>query len=122
MDNNGVNPNIAGPGEAIADIYALMRLDTSCIGRGFFINQTCDGYGDTCDGTPQTGCTGVRDIDYMNHRCDAPHTISWILNGFTDASAPTRAAPRPARRWDRSVRATAKPTARAWSRRKRSST
>ncbi len=84
MDNNGVNPNIAGPGEAIADIYALLRLDTSCVGRGFFINQTCDGYGDVCDGTPQTGCTGVRDIDFMNHRCDAPHTISWILNGFTD--------------------------------------
>jgi hypothetical protein len=84
MDNNGTNPNIAGPGEAIADIYAALRLNTSCVGRGFFLNETCGGYGDACDGTPQNGCTGVRDIDYINHRCDAPHTISWILNGFTD--------------------------------------
>jgi hypothetical protein len=84
MDNNGVNPNIAGPGEAIADIYAALRLNTSCIGRGFFIDEVCDGYGDACDGTPADGCTGVRDINYENHRCDAPHTVSWILNGFTD--------------------------------------
>ncbi len=84
MDNNGTNPDIAGPGESIADIYAALRLNTSCIARGFFINNTCGGYGDACDGTPTTGCTGVRDIDYLNHRCDAPHTISWILDGFTD--------------------------------------
>ena len=83
MDNNGVNPNIAGPGEAIADIYAGLRLNTSCIGRGFFTDDTCGGYGDACDGTPADGCTGVRDIDYLNHRCNQPHTISWILNGFT---------------------------------------
>ena len=84
MDNNGVNPNIADPGEAIADIYAALRLNTSCIGRGFFTEQTCTGWGDACDGTPSTGCTGVRDIDYLHHRCDQPHTISWILNGFTE--------------------------------------
>ena len=84
MDNNGTNPSIAGPGEAIADIYAALRLHTSCIGRGFFINDTCGGYGDACDGTPADGCTGVRDIDYINHRCDAPHTITWILSGFPD--------------------------------------
>ena len=84
MDNNGTNPSIAGPGEAIADIYAALRLNTSCIGRGFFLDDTCGGYGDACDGTPSDGCTGVRDIDYINHRCDAPHTISWILSGFTD--------------------------------------
>ncbi len=84
MDDNGVNPSIAGPGEAIADIYAMMRLNTSCIGRGFHTDGPCGGYGDACDGTLQTGCTGVRDIDYDKHRCDAPHTISWILNGFTD--------------------------------------
>ncbi len=84
MDNNGTNPNIAGPGESIADIYAALRLNTSCIARGFFVDATCSGYGDACDGTPATGCTGIRDIDYLNHRCDAPHTISWLLNGFTD--------------------------------------
>ena len=85
MDNNGVNPNIAAPGEAIADIHAVIRLNTSCIGRGFRANQVCGGYGDACDGTPATGCTGVRDVNFENHRCDAPHTISWITSGFTTA-------------------------------------
>ncbi len=85
MDNNGVNPNIASPGESIADIYAAVRLNTSCIGRGFFTNTTCSGYGDECDGTPADGCTGVRDINYTNHRCDQPHTISWITGGFSNA-------------------------------------
>jgi hypothetical protein len=83
MDNNGVNPSITTPGEAIADIHAIIRLNTSCIGRGFRINQVCGGYGDSCDGSPATGCTGVRDVDYINHRCNQPHTISWILSGFT---------------------------------------
>ena len=83
MDNNGVNPNIALPGEAIADIHAVIRLNTSCIGRGFAMNSVCSGYGDQCDGTPATGCTGVRDVDYVNHRCNQPHTISWIQSGFT---------------------------------------
>jgi len=83
LDNNGVNPNIANPGEAIADTYAMLRINQSCMGRGFFTEQTCGGYGDACNGTPTTGCTGVRDLDYANHRCDQPHTISWIQNGFT---------------------------------------
>jgi S-layer homology domain len=87
MDNNGVDPSIANPGEAIADIYAAVRLNTSCIGRGFFLNQTCGGYGDACDGTPNDGssCTGVRDINYINHRCDQPHTVTWVQDGFTSA-------------------------------------
>jgi hypothetical protein len=86
IDNNGVDPGIATPGEAIADMYAALRLNTSCIGRGFFMNDTCGGYGDACAGTPDDGssCTGVRDINYAHHRCDQPHTISWIQNGFTD--------------------------------------
>ena len=58
MDDNGTNPNIAGPGEAIADIYAALRLNTSCIGRGFFLDETCGGYGDACDGTPANGLHG----------------------------------------------------------------
>src|SRR5262249_21398359 len=34
------------------------------------------------------GCTGVRDVDFMNHRCNLPHTITWILNGFTTGQCP----------------------------------
>jgi hypothetical protein len=94
MDNNGVNPNISGPGEAIADIHAMMRLNTSCTGRGFFKNQVCGGYGDGCIGTPATGCTGVRDLDFAQHRCNSPHTITWATTGFTSAQCGgTGAAP-----------------------------
>jgi hypothetical protein len=85
MDDFGTVPGISSPGEAIADIHAAMRLGQSCVGRGFFINQTCGGYGDPCDGTPANGCTGVRDIEFMNHRCNQPHTITWAQNGFTSA-------------------------------------
>jgi hypothetical protein len=88
MDNNGVNNTISSPGEAIADIHAMMRLNQSCTGRGFFKTGVCSGYGDACDGTIATGCTGVRDLDFMNHRCDLPHTITWALSGFTVAQCP----------------------------------
>jgi hypothetical protein len=86
LDNNGVNPNISNPGESIADIYAMLRLDVSCIGRGFLTTDMCGGYGDGCIGTPETGgCTGVRDVDFAQHRCDLPHTVTWVQNGFTSA-------------------------------------
>ena len=62
IDNNQGNTSISSPGEAIADIYALLRLDTSCIGRGFNIGVNCDGYGDGC-----TQCTGVREVDFARH-------------------------------------------------------
>jgi hypothetical protein len=96
MDNNGVNATISSPGEAIADIHAFLRLNNSCTGRGFFLNEVCSGYGDECDGTPTTGCTGVRDLDFMNHRCDLPHTIDWVRSGFTTAQCPGGAPACPA--------------------------
>ncbi|MEP6993213.1 MAG: hypothetical protein ABI968_01735, partial [Acidobacteriota bacterium] len=95
LDNNGVNPNISSPGESIADITAMMRLNTSCMGRGFFTTAVCGGYGDACDGTPLTGCTGVRDLDYLNHRCNLPHTVTWATSGFTGAQCPSGAPPCP---------------------------
>ena len=78
LDNNGVNPNIAQPQEAIADITAVMRIDTSCMGRGFFKTHVCTGYGDPCVGTVATGCTGVRDLDFAQHVSGLPHGITWI--------------------------------------------
>jgi len=88
LDNNGVNPNIASPGENIADTDAILRLDTSCAGRGFFKNQVCGGYGDPCIGTPATGCTGVRDLDFANHVSGLPHGISWILSNCGGGGGP----------------------------------
>jgi hypothetical protein len=87
LDDNNTNPDVSSPGEAVADISALTRLDESCIGRGFFISNVCGGYGDACVGTPATGCTGVRDVNFANHRCDLPHTITWILSGFASGCA-----------------------------------
>jgi hypothetical protein len=94
MDANGTAGGVSNPGEGIADIHGFLRLSDSCIGRGFWINQTCGGYGDACDGTPATGCTGIRDIDFMGRRCNAPHTVTYITQGFTSAQCGgTGAAP-----------------------------
>jgi trimeric autotransporter adhesin len=72
MDDNDANGNIAGPsGEGIADIYAAIRLNTSCIGRNFR-TTVCTGFGDPCD-----TCTGVRDIDYLARQSNLPHTYTW---------------------------------------------
>ena len=73
MDDNDVQGSIANPGEGIADIYASLRLSTSCIGRSFFQTGTCGGYGDTC-----LSCTGIRDIDWNKRASQTPHDIAWI--------------------------------------------
>jgi hypothetical protein len=79
-DDNNTNGTISSPGEAIADIVGILRLNNSCVGRGFFLNQVCGGYGDPCDGNPATGCTGVRDADFEKHVSNLPHGITWILS------------------------------------------
>ncbi len=76
MDNNDAVPSISNPGEGIADLYAALRLSTSCIGRGFHNNGSlCGGYGDPC--TEASGCTGIRDIDWANHQSGLPHDVDW---------------------------------------------
>ena len=72
LDNNSGNTTVSSPGEAIADIYALLRLDTSCIGRGFLIGANCDGYGDAC-----TSCSGVREVNFARHASGNPHTLAF---------------------------------------------
>jgi hypothetical protein len=88
LDNNGLNPSIAGGQEAVADMAAILRLQDSCAGRGFFKSGLCSGYGDACVGT----CSGVRDLDFAKHRCNLPHTITWLTNGFPTPQC-TPAAP-----------------------------
>ncbi len=73
MDNFDAVPTISSPGEGIADIYAALRLNTSCIGRNFRLGTNCPGYGDAC-----TSCDGVRDIDWANRVSGLPHTITGI--------------------------------------------
>lgn len=87
MDDNDVNGQIIsstnGGGEGIADIYGSLRLDTSCVGRGFcqgtgicFAGTLCNGYGDPC--TAASGCSGIRDIDFANKTSGLPHDLSWM--------------------------------------------
>ncbi|MCB1057245.1 MAG: hypothetical protein KDD11_17220, partial [Acidobacteria bacterium] len=82
MDNNGVNPNIANPGEGIADVFASLRLNTSCIGRNFRATN-CTGFGDPC-----TSCTGVREIDFAKRASGNPHGIAFIDANCGSGPAP----------------------------------
>lgn len=76
------NPGISNPGEGIADIYASLRLNASCIGHNFRPGFGCGGYGDPCvdpDGAgPEPVCSGVRDIDWANRASGNPHDIAFI--------------------------------------------
>jgi subtilisin-like proprotein convertase family protein len=48
------------PGEAYADITALVTFRDSCVGRGLYADgSTCAGEGDTCQ-----VCTGLREFDW----------------------------------------------------------
>ncbi len=76
MDDNDNVPTVSFPGEGIADLFAGLRLNRSCVGRGFFANgQLCSGYGDPC--TPASGCTGIRDLDFANRQSGQPHDVTW---------------------------------------------
>ncbi|CAM2070512.1 Fibronectin type-III domain-containing protein [Sulfidibacter corallicola] len=71
MDGADATPGISTPGEGIADLFAAIRLNTSCIGRNFrTIN--CSGFGDPC-----LDCTGVRDIDWGKRQSNSPHNVTW---------------------------------------------
>ena len=72
MDGADANPGISNPGEGIADIYAALRLNASCMGRNFRTTN-CTGFGDAC-----TDCTGVRDIDWAKRVSGQPHGIAFI--------------------------------------------
>src|SRR4030095_9084402 len=74
MDNFGTNPNIANPAEGIADVHAMLRLQNSCVGRGFLKGAQCGGYGNPC-----TDCTGVRDIDWAKRQSGQPQDLDWSL-------------------------------------------
>ena len=81
MDDNDLVPGISRPsGEGIADIYAALYDGVSCIGRGGFEDKLCSLRGDSCK-----TCTGVRDIDYMQHVSQKPHTASWAKNNCGDS-------------------------------------
>jgi len=86
IDDNDVigtiPPVSQGGGEGMADIYAALRGDVACIGRGFFANGAlCGGYGDPC--TAASGCTGIRSIDWADRTSGVPHTLTWVRANCT---------------------------------------
>ena len=68
------SPGVSLPGEAYADMAAIVRLNSSCIGRGFYQVGTCGGNGDPC-----TECSGVREADWKKRQSGKPHDLSWVL-------------------------------------------
>ncbi len=93
LDDNDAGGSLSNSSEAYADIAAIFRLQTSCVGHGFY--QTVnDGCGQTADGTgfnsneAQTGaahcdldCSGVRDADWDKHANHTPDTPANFVCG-----------------------------------------
>jgi subtilisin-like proprotein convertase family protein len=83
---HGLDSNDGGgsdnPGEAYADITAIMSTHVSCVGRGFDMTSNCGGYGDAC-----LNCTGIRDQDWNQHNSHAPATPSGFLTTFCPGGA-----------------------------------
>jgi hypothetical protein len=75
LDHFDDTPGVSNPGEFYADGTAVMRLNTSCVGRGFFKSGFCPGNGDPC-----TECSGVREIDWKKRQSGKPHDLQWITN------------------------------------------
>jgi trimeric autotransporter adhesin len=86
LDDFDTNGNLSNTTEAYADITAVLRLETSCIGHGFFWTSN-RGCGMTADGTgfnanmAQVGathcaldCSGVREQDWDQHADHLPDT------------------------------------------------
>ncbi|HEX5718783.1 MAG TPA: endopeptidase [Thermoanaerobaculia bacterium] len=101
LDDNDTAGSLSNSSEGYADIVAIYRLQTSCLGHGFFwtLNKGC---GNTADGTgfnqneAQTGaahcdldCSGVRDADWDKHADHTPDTaLGFVCNSCLASSGP----------------------------------
>jgi hypothetical protein len=63
--------------EAYADVVAIFESRQSCMGRGFYVGETCSGYGDTC-----LTCTGIREMDWDARENHTPATPSGFLTTY----------------------------------------
>ncbi len=102
MDDFDANGSLSNSSEAYADIAAIYRLQTSCIGYGFF-HTSNRGCGLTPDGTGynqnesqvsgqpwcNTECSGVRDADWAKHVANTPATPqNFVCSKCTSSSGP----------------------------------
>jgi Zn-dependent metalloprotease len=86
MDDNDAAGALSNSSEGYADIAAIYRYQSSCVGYGFFqtvndgCGQTADGTGFNADEAQQgaahcdTNCSGVRDADWAKHNPNTPDT------------------------------------------------
>ncbi len=123
LDDNDAAGVLSNSSEGYADIAAIYRLQSSCVGYGFF--QTLnDGCGTTSDGTgfntneAQQGaahcdldCSGVRDADYLKHSPNTPDTaLGYVCTSCLTGSGPCgrqvhcAAAPTRQAAWDFAAR------------------
>ena len=79
LDTFDNSKGVSLPGEFYADAASIVRLNASCIARGFFSDNTtggnCPGNGDVC-----TDCSGVREVDWMKRLSQMPHDLAWVLD------------------------------------------
>jgi hypothetical protein len=101
LDDNDTAGNLSNSSEGYADIAAIYRLQTSCVGHGFFWTSN-KGCGTTSDGTGfnanenQVGgshcdldCSGVRDADWDKHVDHTPDTpLGFVCGACTTGSGP----------------------------------
>jgi hypothetical protein len=93
LDQNDANGTLSNSSEAYADIAAIYRLQTSCVGYGFYAatggacGQTADGTGFNANEDQLGGlhcdldCSGVRDADYLKHNPNTPDTALGFVCG-----------------------------------------
>ena len=79
LDTFDNSKGVSLPGEFYADAASIVRLNQSCIARGFFFDNStggfCPGNGDVC-----TECSGVREVDWMKRLSQMPHDLAWVLD------------------------------------------
>ncbi len=87
LDDNDAAGVLSNSSEAYADVAAILRLQASCVGHGFFDASVAGSCGLTVDGTGRNAdedqtaathcnldCSGVRDADWDKHVDHAPDT------------------------------------------------
>ncbi len=94
LDDNDAAGTLSNSSEAYADIAAIYRLQTSCVGHGFFDASSSGSCGLTVDGTGRNAnenqvggthcaldCSGVRDADWDKHANHQPDTALGFVCG-----------------------------------------